>query len=51
MHKDLSLEMHKLSDWLGVKFNQSMLQQSFDNKLWFGESAYLETVESTRATC
>ena len=45
MHKDLSLEMHKLSNWLGVKFNQSMLQQSFDNKLWFGESSYLEAVK------
>ncbi len=41
MHEDLQKEMSNLSKWLGISFFDSMLNQTFMNQKWLGESAYL----------
>ena len=41
MHEDLKKEMSNLSKWLGISYFDSMLNQTFMNQKWLGESAYL----------
>jgi len=41
MHKNLKQEMKKLSKWLNIKFNKSLLTSTFLGKRWMGESSYL----------
>ena len=41
MHKNLKKEMKKLSIWLGIKFNRSLLNSTINGKKWIGESVYL----------
>ena len=41
MHKNLKLEMKKLSKWLDIEFNKSLLNSTFLGKRWIGESGYL----------
>tara|TARA_Y100000992_G_scaffold302691_1_gene278475 strand:+ start:6709 stop:7842 length:1134 start_codon:yes stop_codon:yes gene_type:complete len=42
MHKNLKIEMLKLSKWLNIKFKSSLLKQTVLGKIWFGESSYLQ---------
>lgn len=42
LHQNLRKEMKKISNWLGVKFSNTLLNQSFLGKKWYGESAYLQ---------
>ena len=42
MHINLKKEMFKLSKWLKVNYNKTMLQQTILGKVWYGESAYLQ---------
>ena len=41
MHKNLKLEMKKLSNWLNIKFDKSLLNSTFLGKRWIGESQYI----------
>ena len=41
MHNNLNTEMLKLSKWMNIDFNESMLRQSFMGNDWLGESSYL----------
>ena len=41
MVKNLKPEMKKVSKWLKIKFNKSMLNSTIVGKKWLGESAYL----------
>ncbi len=41
MVQDLKSEMINLAKWLGIDYFGSMLKQTFMNKEWLGESAYL----------
>ena len=41
MHVDLRKEMKKLSTWMQIDFQETMLLQTFMNKEWKGESSYL----------
>ena len=45
MHKNLKREMIKLSKWLNIKFEKSLLTETFLGKRWMGESAYLSKVD------
>ncbi len=42
LHKNLKYEMEKLSKWLNINFSETLLNQTFNGKEWFGESAYLQ---------
>ena len=42
LHQNLRKEMKKISNWLGVKFSNTLLNQSFLGKKRYGESAYLQ---------
>ena len=42
MHKNLKKEMVKLSKWLNIKFEKTLLKQTVLGETWFGESAYLQ---------
>jgi len=41
MHQNLKKEMKKLSSWLKIKFNKSLLSSTLNGKKWIGESVYL----------
>ena len=41
MHSNLKSEMKKLCKWLNIRFNKSLLNQTFAGKKWLGESSYL----------
>jgi len=41
MVKNLKSEMKKLSRWLNIKFDKSLLSSTFGGKKWLGESSYL----------
>ena len=41
MVSNLKYEMKKLCKWLNIKFNKSLLNQTFAGKKWLGESSYL----------
>ena len=41
MVKSLESEMKKLSRWLNIKFDKSLLSSTFGGKKWLGESSYL----------
>ena len=45
MHKNLKLEMKKLSKWLNIKFNKSLLNSTFLGKRWIGESGYISKLD------
>ena len=45
MHKNLNVEMRKLSKWLNIKFKKSLLNETFLGKKWIGESAYLSAID------
>ncbi len=38
---DLKKEILKLSSWMNIDFNSSLLEQTFMKKQWLGESSYL----------
>jgi hypothetical protein len=39
-NKDLPKEMKKLSKWLQIKYNSSLLRQTFLGEVWYGETSY-----------
>ena len=39
-NKDLAKEMKKLSKWLQIKYNSSLLRQTFLGEVWYGETSY-----------
>ena len=41
MHKNLKTQMQRLSKWLNIKFNKSLLHSTFSGKRWLGESSYI----------
>ena len=41
MVQNLKKQMKKVSKWINIKFNKSLLKQTFAGKAWFGESSYL----------
>ena len=45
IHHNLKAEMKKLSKYLGIKFNNSLLQSTFLGKKWIGESGYLSKID------
>ncbi len=45
MHENLKREMIKLSKWLNIKYETSLLSETFLGKKWMGESAYLSKVD------
>lgn len=42
MHLNLKKEMLKLSKWLEINYSKTMLQQTIQGKVWYGESSYLQ---------
>ncbi len=44
MVKNLKSEMKKISKFLNIKFNKSLLKETFLGKKWFGESSYLSKI-------
>jgi hypothetical protein len=42
MHINLTKSMKKVCDWMNIKFFSSCLRQTFLNKVWYGESSYLQ---------
>jgi hypothetical protein len=45
MHNNLRMEMKKLSKYLGIQFNNSLLKPTFLGKKWIGESGYLSKID------
>ncbi len=41
MHEDLKGQTNKLCSWMGINFEESLLEQTFLGKEWKGESSYL----------
>jgi hypothetical protein len=41
MHIDLKIEMEKLTNWMNIEFENTLLEQTFMGKNWMGESSYL----------
>ncbi len=41
MHEDLRAEISKLCSWMGINFEEILLDQTFLGKEWKGESSYL----------
>ena len=41
MHLDLEGQLNHLSNWMGIKFEKSLLDQTFNGIEWKGESSYL----------
>ena len=49
-NKNLIKEMRKLSKWLGIKYSQTLTNQTFLGKPWYGESAYKSSNDLTKST-
>ena len=45
---NLKSELVKLSRWLGIQFNSSLLKPTISGKKWHGDSSYLGKFESNR---
>ena len=49
-NKNLIPNMLRLSKWLKINFNQSLLRQTFLGRIWFGESSYISKNDLTAKT-
>ena len=45
MHTDLALEMKKLCEWMNIRYENSLIEQTFLGNNWLGESSYLAVDE------